>query len=73
MLCYTPSSVQRPALLLTMTRPPCDAFMPCIPCRPDRNAARIAAGAARLSMPPFPEARFVEAVAECVRANAGAA
>jgi branched-chain amino acid aminotransferase len=38
--------------------------------RPDRNAARIAAGAARLSMPPFPEARFVEAVAETVRANA---
>jgi branched-chain amino acid aminotransferase len=37
--------------------------------RPDRNAARIAAGAARLSMPPFPEARFVEAVAECVKAN----
>lgn len=38
--------------------------------RPDRNAARIAAGAARLSMPPFPESRFVEAVAECVKSNA---
>ena len=43
----------------------------CVSCRPDRNAARIAAGAARLSMPPFPEARFVEAVAETVKANAG--
>eukprot|EP00879_Flechtneria_rotunda_P030257 GHRR01032865.1.p1 GENE.GHRR01032865.1~~GHRR01032865.1.p1 ORF type:complete len:425 (+),score=93.20 GHRR01032865.1:299-1573(+) len=37
--------------------------------RPDRNAARMAAGAARLSMPPLPEQQFVEAVAETVRAN----
>lgn len=38
--------------------------------RPDRNAARLAAGAARLSMPPLPEHQFVEAVADTVRANA---
>ena len=38
--------------------------------RPDRNAARCAAGAARLSMPEFPEEAFVKAVEETVRANA---
>lgn len=37
--------------------------------RPQANAARIAAGAARMSMPPFPEEQFVEAVAATVRAN----
>ena len=38
--------------------------------RPASNAARCAAGAARLSMPPVPEAQFVDAVAAAVRANA---
>jgi branched-chain amino acid aminotransferase len=38
--------------------------------RPDRNAARLAAGAARLSMPPVPADVFVTAVTEAVRANA---
>ena len=38
--------------------------------RPDKNAARCAAGAARLSMPPVPEAQFADAVAAAVRANA---
>lgn len=38
--------------------------------RPDRNAARMAAGAARLSMPPVPEEQFISAVADTVRANA---
>lgn len=38
--------------------------------RPTANAARCAAGAARLSMPPVPEAQFVDAVAAAVRANA---
>jgi branched-subunit amino acid aminotransferase/4-amino-4-deoxychorismate lyase len=41
-------------------------------CRPDRNAARCAAGAERLSMPPLPHEQFVQAVADTVRANAGA-
>jgi branched-subunit amino acid aminotransferase/4-amino-4-deoxychorismate lyase len=40
-------------------------------CRPDRNAARCAAGAERLSMPPLPPEQFVQAVADTVRANAG--
>ena len=39
--------------------------------RPDQNAARLAAGAQRLSMPPVPEELFVRAVEETVRANAG--
>lgn len=47
------------------------ACFPDLPCRPDRNAARMAAGAARLSMPPVPEEQFVQAVADTVRANAG--
>ncbi len=38
--------------------------------RPDLNAARLAASAARLEMPVFPEDRFVEAVVEVVKANA---
>eukprot|EP00882_Tetradesmus_deserticola_P004929 GHRQ01005193.1.p1 GENE.GHRQ01005193.1~~GHRQ01005193.1.p1 ORF type:complete len:374 (+),score=149.89 GHRQ01005193.1:67-1188(+) len=38
--------------------------------RPDRNAARCAAGAERLSMPPLPHEQFVQAVAGTVRANA---
>jgi len=38
--------------------------------RPDRNAARCAAGAARLSMPAVPEEQFVRAVKETVAANA---
>lgn len=37
--------------------------------RPDRNAERIKAGAERLSMPPIPEQKFVEAVKSLVRAN----
>ncbi|GBF92212.1 branched-chain amino acid aminotransferase [Raphidocelis subcapitata] len=37
--------------------------------RPDRNAARLAAGAARLSMPAVPEDVFVSAVEQTVRAN----
>lgn len=38
--------------------------------RPDLNAARMADSAKRLEMPVFPEDRFVEAVAETVKANA---
>jgi branched-chain amino acid aminotransferase len=38
--------------------------------RPDANAARMAAGAARLSMPPVPAERFVKAVRDTVAANA---
>lgn len=38
--------------------------------RPDRNAARIKAGAQRLSMPEFPEDEFVRAVEATVKANA---
>lgn len=38
--------------------------------RPDLNAARMVDSAKRLEMPPFPEARFLEAVTEVVRANA---
>ncbi|KAK3244812.1 hypothetical protein CYMTET_45597, partial [Cymbomonas tetramitiformis] len=38
--------------------------------RPDQNAARCAQGAARMSMPSFPEDMFVEAVKEVVAANA---
>lgn len=37
--------------------------------RPDKNAERIKAGAERLSMPPIPESKFVEAVKSLVRAN----
>ena len=37
--------------------------------RPDMNAARMAASAARLCMPPFPEEKFVEAVKMVVKAN----
>lgn len=37
--------------------------------RPDQNAARMKAGALRLSMPPVPEDQFVEAVKNTVRAN----
>jgi branched-chain amino acid aminotransferase len=39
--------------------------------RPDRNAARLQQGAARLSMPPVPEALFVEAVRNTVKSNIG--
>ena len=38
--------------------------------RPDLNAQRMADTARRLEMPVFPEDRFVEAVAEVVKANA---
>ena len=38
--------------------------------RPDLNAQRMADTAKRLEMPVFPEDRFVEAVAEVVKANA---
>ena len=38
--------------------------------RPDLNAARMADSARRLEMPPYPEDRFVENVAETVKANA---
>lgn len=38
--------------------------------RPDANAARMAAGAARLSMPPVPAQQFIDAVASTVAANA---
>lgn len=38
--------------------------------RPDLNAKRMADSARRLQMPVFPEDRFVEAVAETVKANA---
>lgn len=37
--------------------------------RPDQNAARFKAGAARMSMPAVPEDQFVEAVKAVVRAN----
>ena len=37
--------------------------------RPDMNAARMAASAMRLCMPPFPEDKFVEAVKMVVKAN----
>ena len=37
--------------------------------RPDMNASRMAASAARLCMPPFPEDKFVEAVKMVVKAN----
>ena len=39
--------------------------------RPDLNASRMADSAKRLEMPAFPEDRFVKAVEETVRANAG--
>ena len=39
--------------------------------RPDLNASRMADSAKRLEMPTFPEDRFVKAVEETVRANAG--
>ncbi|MCG3133796.1 MAG: Branched-chain-amino-acid transaminase 1 [Planctomycetes bacterium] len=38
--------------------------------RPDRNAERFRKSAERLTLAPFPEARFIEAVKETVRANA---
>lgn len=38
--------------------------------RPDMNAKRMADSAARLEMPVFPEDKFVEAVAQTVKANA---
>lgn len=38
--------------------------------RPDMNAARLAAGAERMSMPPVPKEQFVDAVVSTVRANA---
>lgn len=38
--------------------------------RPDLNAERMEASAARLEMPVFPKGRFVEAVKETVKANA---
>ncbi len=37
--------------------------------RPEQNAARLHAGALRLSMPPVPEAQFVDAVKSVVRSN----
>ncbi len=37
--------------------------------RPDMNASRMADSCRRLEMPVFPEDRFVEAIAETVRAN----
>ena len=39
--------------------------------RPDLNASRMADSCRRLEMPVFPEDRFVKAVEETVRANAG--
>jgi len=39
--------------------------------RPDRNAARMAAGAERMAMPPVPADLFIAAVERTVRANAG--
>lgn len=39
--------------------------------RPDLNAARMADSAKRLEMPVFPEDRFVDAVVQVVKANAG--
>ena len=38
--------------------------------RPDLNAKRMADSARRLEMPVFPEDRFIEAVAQTVKANA---
>ena len=38
--------------------------------RPDLNAERIAASAARLEMPVFPKERFIDAVEQVVKANA---
>ena len=38
--------------------------------RPDLNAERIAASAARLEMPVFPKERFIDAVNQVVKANA---
>ena len=38
--------------------------------RPDMNASRMADSCCRLEMPVFPEDKFVEAIAETVRANA---
>ena len=38
--------------------------------RPDMNGERMEASAARLEMPAFPKERFVEAVAQVVKANA---
>ena len=38
--------------------------------RPDMNASRMADSCRRLEMPVFPEDKFVEAIAETVRANA---
>ena len=38
--------------------------------RPDLNASRMVDSAKRLEMPPFPEERFVDAVAQVVKANA---
>ena len=35
--------------------------------RPEQNAARMAAGAARLSMPPPPSALFVDAIKQLVK------
>ena len=46
-----------------------DGRMVCF--RPDLNASRMADSAKRLEMPAFPEDRFVKAVEETVRANAG--
>ncbi len=37
--------------------------------RPDLNASRLAASAARLEMPVFPEDRFIDAVTQVVKAN----
>ena len=37
--------------------------------RPDMNASRMADSCRRLEMPVFPEDKFVEAIAETVRAN----
>lgn len=39
--------------------------------RPDLNAQRMVDSAKRLEMPPFPAERFIEAVEQTVRANAG--
>ena len=38
--------------------------------RPDLNAERMAASAARLEMPVFPKERFIDAVEQVVKANA---
>ena len=39
--------------------------------RPDLNASRMADSAARLEMPVFPEDKFIDAVVQTVKANAG--